>query len=544
MKNLYVLTLAFFAFVITANAQISSDDPIFKPGPSIGTPMMTNNAMLRAVSGTITPCDSGAATLIATGGCDFVWTYDSAGTNVITTSDTLITSTLYSDTSFWLQTLGASALDSMLPFPAQTGTFSGNVRGYYFQAPTDFYITGLRVPTDASNGAQNVAVLDFGGTPPPLWSSTTNAFTELGYWANYTGPDTIRVCFQIDSGNYIGIYGNRNDVNSYLTAPVSSMIAGQPVTLTRSGMQLPLSTNPMQNVFSESAGSISRVEMYYSLTSDTTSELINVIVPQTTSGTASVDICDGETAMINGNPYTMDTVVTDSLMNIGGCDSIVTTTLTVNPTYNYSNGVSLCPGDSILIGGTYYSSSTVVVDSNQTVMGCDSIVTVAVQAVSGPTVTIGNFPSDTVCSQAGLLQNPAGTPAGGTYSGPGVTGNDFDPAVAGVGSHTINYTYTDSNGCSDVASTMIYVMDCTGIELYQQQLISIYPNPVQDVITIDAKGHVLDQIRLTDATGRTVMVTGTTSGRVQFDLGSYASGVYFLIVENGNQQESYKVIKR
>jgi len=36
-----------------------------------------------------------------------------------------------------------------------------------------------------------------------------------------------------------------------------------------------------------------------------------------------------------------------------------------------------------------------------------------------------------------------GSPAGGTFSGPGIAGSTFDPAAAGGGTHSITYTYTD-----------------------------------------------------------------------------------------------------
>jgi PKD repeat protein len=35
------------------------------------------------------------------------------------------------------------------------------------------------------------------------------------------------------------------------------------------------------------------------------------------------------------------------------------------------------------------------------------------------------------------------SPSGGTFSGPGVTGNIFNPTTAGIGNHTITYSYTD-----------------------------------------------------------------------------------------------------
>ncbi|TRZ72359.1 MAG: PKD domain-containing protein [Bacteroidetes bacterium] len=50
-----------------------------------------------------------------------------------------------------------------------------------------------------------------------------------------------------------------------------------------------------------------------------------------------------------------------------------------------------------------------------------------------------------------------GIPLGGTYSGPGVNSltGVFTPAVAGVGTHTITYTYTNAALCSALAHTHI-----------------------------------------------------------------------------------------
>ncbi len=49
------------------------------------------------------------------------------------------------------------------------------------------------------------------------------------------------------------------------------------------------------------------------------------------------------------------------------------------------------------------------------------------------------------------------SPAGGSFSGPGITGNNFDPATAGVGTHLITYSFTDTNGCSANAEQDITV---------------------------------------------------------------------------------------
>ncbi|MBK9391778.1 MAG: hypothetical protein IPN68_16900 [Bacteroidetes bacterium] len=46
------------------------------------------------------------------------------------------------------------------------------------------------------------------------------------------------------------------------------------------------------------------------------------------------------------------------------------------------------------------------------------------------------------------LSDPAsvliGNPLGGTFSGPGIAGINFTPSSAGIGTHTINYTYSDA----------------------------------------------------------------------------------------------------
>lgn len=42
-----------------------------------------------------------------------------------------------------------------------------------------------------------------------------------------------------------------------------------------------------------------------------------------------------------------------------------------------------------------------------------------------------------------------GSPAGGQFSGLGISGNSFVPSIAGVGTIFITYTYTDNNGCTD-----------------------------------------------------------------------------------------------
>jgi hypothetical protein len=57
----------------------------------------------------------------------------------------------------------------------------------------------------------------------------------------------------------------------------------------------------------------------------------------------------------------------------------------------------------------------------------------------------------------GAVVTLVATPAGGTFTGNGITGDQFDPAIAGIGIHTITYTFSDGNGCENSATIDIVV---------------------------------------------------------------------------------------
>ena len=53
-----------------------------------------------------------------------------------------------------------------------------------------------------------------------------------------------------------------------------------------------------------------------------------------------------------------------------------------------------------------------------------------------------------------------GLPAGGTWSGVGVSGTTFSPSVAGAGTFVLTYYYTDRYGCTSVKETTVKVEVC------------------------------------------------------------------------------------
>ena len=156
----------------------------------------------------------------------------------------------------------ALAQQTQVPLPAQNSTFSTNARGLWFTAPVDIVITGLRVPTDASNAPQTLEVVRFKSTPR-AYPASTNSFTSLFRVVNDASSGILPVSIPVARGDTIGVLGSRGDVSSEAPNPAQSTIAGRPVRLQRLGMQLPLSGYAAQNLWTEQAYGIGRVEIHY-----------------------------------------------------------------------------------------------------------------------------------------------------------------------------------------------------------------------------------------------------------------------------------------
>ena len=91
----------------------------------------------------------------------------------------------------------------------------------------------------------------------------------------------------------------------------------------------------------------------------------------------------------------------------------------------------------------------------------------------------------------------------------------------------------------------VSVEDCDGptASVGQASLadLMIYPNPVKDVLNIDAKGHVIDNFTITDITGKIVLQQAINAN--QINLQHLPAGMYFLEIVSGETASSHKFIK-
>jgi subtilisin-like proprotein convertase family protein len=115
-----------------------------------------------------------------------------------------------------------------------------------------------------------------------------------------------------------------------------------------------------------------------------------------------------------------------------------------------------------------------VIVSNGCFAVTSNAATLTVSAI--PTVTATAL-ANRICLSDTLLAL-TGTPAGGSWSGIGVSGNNFIPMATAVGTYTLTYTYTSPAGCVNRATVTAKVEDCPErLILLRDDAVILFPNP-------------------------------------------------------------------
>lgn len=262
------------------------------------------------------------------------------------------------------------------------------------------------------------------------------------------------------------------------------------------------------------------------------------------------------TQTVNVGPGTYSVVVTDA-NGCTGTDVVVIAQGTA-PTVDLGPDIVQCGGTVLLDannpGAGYLWSTgattqtiTVSTTSSYTVTvtdpsGCTGTDVIAVTINQLPTVTL-NIPVTTVCVNWPAFALTGGSPSSGTYSGPGVSSGNFNPAVAGVGNQTITYTYTDGNNCTDTAQQVIVVSACTGIdENILSSLVNVYPNPSRSSLTIECE-VMIESVSIFNALGEKVTEWKINDKTFNGNVTSLTSGVYLIKILTEKGTILKKIVK-
>lgn len=250
------------------------------------------------------------------------------------------------------------------------------------------------------------------GCPPKTTNSVFSIEVNPVLIAGFSGPDTV--C------------GNQGQITYSVLPGASSygwLVSGGIINGPSNGASVDVT-------WTDSTGSIS----VYALNtngcpSDTLSK--SVIAYQTLAIAGNdVSICQGETALLGGSALSGQTY-------------------NWSPSFGLDDSTSSNPTVSLTTPGS--TTYTLTVSQN----GCSSSDQVTVEVNPDPVITFSSMM--TFCSSANPVVLNQASPAGGIYSGTGVSNGVFDPSVSGSGAFQIEYSYTDSLGCSSVSNAVFVV---------------------------------------------------------------------------------------
>ena len=307
---------------------------------------------------------------------------------------------------------------------------------------------------------------------------------------------------------------------------------------------------------------------------------------------ATVDlssVCSGSTVIFTGNgadTYTWTGGVTDGLAytpastqtytvtgtDVNGCEATDTVSVTVNalPAVTATADATVCENSSVTLSGSGAATYTwtggvtdgLAFDADTTATytvtgtdgnGCTGTATTTITVNALPVVDIASSTAPSImCVYNAAIVLDGESPAGGTWSGSGVSGTSFDPATAGAGTAVITYSYTDANGCVNSDTMSIVVDVCTGISTVANNEIGLtaYPNPANGIVnvTISNVGTEEVQLQMTNIMGQEVYnqqvyVSGADL-TTQIDVSSFAKGTYLLKVNTGKMLKVMKIVKQ
>ena len=233
--------------------------------------------------------------------------------------------------------------------------------------------------------------------------------------------------------------------------------------------------------------------------------------------------------------YTQSGMYTNTYTNTVGCDSISTISLTINDIYSINNTIDICSGDTTMVGNSIYTVSGNYTDSLYSINGCDSNITTQLTVHSNILVNISQTGNNLQAIISG------GSP---TYSYQWNTGENTSQITPTVnGEYWV--LIMDINEC--ISDTAYFTVDwiSTYIRDFTINDIAIYPNPSTDIFTLkftNLKSQDI-KIKVLNILGEELILD-----RLENHIGDYTKeinlynnckGIYFLEIET-----NYKVINK
>lgn len=201
-------------------------------------------------------------------------------------------------------------------------------------------------------------------------------------------------------------------------------------------------------------------------------------------------------------------------------------------TYMWSNSETTATVNDFGVG----SFTVTVTDSH----GCTSTSGVAISQPTALSISTASTAATTGQSNGTAYISNA---SGGTlpYSVSWSNGEN-STLINNVAAGTYTVTVTDANGCTQTASAV--VNQVTGINQVIEEIpFTVYPNPAKAQITVEIADMPKEAVlTIKNVLGKVEHIRGISALQTQIDLSSFASGVYFVELRQGDKMSVKEIV--
>ncbi|NBV67389.1 MAG: T9SS C-terminal target domain-containing protein [Flavobacteriia bacterium] len=238
----------------------------------------------------------------------------------------------------------------------------------------------------------------------------------------------------------------------------------------------------------------------------------------------------------NGQTYVQSGTYSDTLQTVVGCDSIVSLNLTISDSITGPTTQQNACGPYTWNGQIYAQSGTYTYNGT-TQNGCDSSATLVLTidlAPSNATLSLnaGTFTATAQNANSYLwLDCATNTPI------PGATTATFTPVISG------SYAAVAMNACGSDTTTCEPI-EVQGLNEFGNSTLMAYPNPTRDWLTVKSTQETIETIEWLDLNGRTLETIEVNGLGTSLNFTDFSNGVYFLRITRNSGKSLLRIVKQ
>lgn len=204
---------------------------------------------------------------------------------------------------------------------------------------------------------------------------------------------------------------------------------------------------------------------------------------------------------------------------------------------------TICAGENITVGSNTYTTTGFYYDTLTSFYGCDSIITTNLTVLTEITDSVTIVPATCGNSNGSISVTPLGGSGSYTFLWSNGDTTSTITGLSGQPSDTLIVSIMDTNGCTLTDTAIINCIISTGIHqiAISDVQFTIYPNPSNGEMLVTCS-NTIDEINISDVLGQIVYSAKPNEKNLSLQIDK--AGVYFVAVTSKKKTASQKLVVR